>query len=431
MRRLVAKSREDAYKSLRDYQSIVGKISARFSMLNLVRDPHPKWLEIILDAEGDFKTGDLVALGGYLSSSRPSTLKISITQGNQSVIEERIVKVDDNWNRFGISGVCQSTNKLKVLIKLNSDIELDVWGLACGKPHLPTQDGKEISIESISATHICPETFYLVHDAAVGLDIDDSNMSVKISEGREITLKKCSYCGRQLPIDPQRPGVLAFHKHNAKISGHQNECRACKKWRINDQFNPIRTPDQLHESSVITRERRILLREPERLQAIKERSGKGLRSIVWERFSKKCFRCHFDVKLDEFQLDHTRPLAYLWPIDEFATCLCARCNNEKKEKFPIDFYTSKELDRLSSITGLDRKELNKKELNAVELSRFLENLEDFAKRWDAKTFFAICRKVSELRPDIKIVDLLQAINSVEYERLLKEHSTRSQSEEDI
>src|SRR5207244_3589985 len=137
-----------------------------------------------------------------------------------------------------------------------------------------------------------------------------------------------------------------------KLSKHQNECRACKKWRINDDFNPKRTTDQLHESSVITRERRLFLRDPERLQAIKERSGAGLKSQVWERFGRRCFYCNRSLDLDEVHLDHTRPLAYLWPIDEHATCLCGEHNNQKQDKFPVDFYTDAQLHELADICGL-------------------------------------------------------------------------------
>lgn len=40
-----------------------------------------------------------------------------------------------------------------------------------------------------------------------------------------------------MPVDPNRLGALSFHKHNDKATSHQNECRACKKWRINDSFS--------------------------------------------------------------------------------------------------------------------------------------------------------------------------------------------------
>jgi hypothetical protein len=241
-----------------------------------------------------------------------------------------------------------------------------------------------------------------------------------LQEGSPIHLKKCSYCDRLLPVDPARLGALAFHKHNAKLTKHQNECRACKKWRINDQFNPIRTKDQLHESSVITRERKLFLREPEVLQRIKDRTGAGLKSKVWERFGRKCFRCDRPVALEDYQLDHTRPLAYLWPIDEHATCLCARCNNEKKEKFPVEFYTLQQLTRLAKITGLALTELQKKQLNEEELARILGDLSAFARDWEPRTFLATARKIKELRPDIDLMQRLGEVDQIEFERLDQE-----------
>jgi hypothetical protein len=56
-------------------------------------------------------------------------------------------------------------------------------------------------------------------------------------------------------------------------------------------------------------------------------------------------------------LDHTRPLALLWPLDGTATALCGDCNSEKRDRSPVDFYTPEELDDLSKITGIAVKEL--------------------------------------------------------------------------
>lgn len=180
----------------------------------------------------------------------------------------------------------------------------------------------------------------------------------------------------------------------------------------------------MHESSVITRERKQFLREPEIIQEWKERTGEGLRSKVWKRFGMKCFRCHVDVTLDGFQLDHTRPLAYLWPIDEYATCLCARCNNEKKEKFPVDFYSEQQLKELSAITGMPLDVLSRKELNPVELERILTDLPAFARAWEPRMFFATARKIHELRPDIDLMGRLRTESRDEWKRLVEEFHDR-------
>jgi len=224
--------------------------------------------------------------------------------------------------------------------------------------------------------------------------------------------------------------ALSFHKHRAKRTNHQNECRSCKGWRINNHFNPIRTVDQLHESSSITRERKLLLREPEILQAIKERDGRGLKSIIWERFGRCCFVCGRELALNEVHLDHTRPLAYLWPIDEHATCLCADHNNEKKEKFPVDFYNEEQLRGLSKITGLSYEELTEKRLNETELQRILDNLAAFALDWEPRTFAATARKIIELRPDIDLYERLKMDDLAIYADLLQRLAERPPAVDD-
>jgi hypothetical protein len=240
---------------------------------------------------------------------------------------------------------------------------------------------------------------------------------LEISEGEEIEVKKCSYCGRLLPTGPGQQGKLSFHKHNVKRSGHQNECRACKKWRINDSFNPLRTVDQLNESSIITRERRLLLKEPEILQRIKEREGRGLKSIVWERFNKRCFYCEKKLALKEVELDHTRPLAYLWPIDEYATCLCSEHNNHKKDKFPVDFYSTEQLEKLAAITGLPLEALRTRSVCQPQLDIIRRDVIDFARQCDPRAFNAIARKVVEIQPDVDLWAELKKADVKVYEQV--------------
>ena len=63
------------------------------------------------------------------------------------------------------------------------------------------------------------------------------------------------------------------------------------------------------------------------------------------------------------QIDHTRPLALLWPLDETATVLCASCNNQKRDQSPSEFYSNTEIAKLSSLTGLSLDELRSTEPN--------------------------------------------------------------------
>jgi hypothetical protein len=110
--------------------------------------------------------------------------------------------------------------------------------------------------------------------------------------------------------------------------------------------------------------------------------------------------------LNEVHLDHTRPLAYLWPIDEHATCLCAEHNNAKSDKFPVDFYAEGQLKRLATICGLSVHDLRQKSLNQSQLKRILRDLPIFASQWDPRHFAATAYKIQEIEPDIDLFQLL-------------------------
>ena len=346
--------------------------------------------------------------GGFVKPTLDTELTLSLVQGDECIAMKRF-DIGPRWSRFGVAGSASPSEPVVMRIAWSSGADLNVWGINAGPVAFPASlVGEEPDSATLSQDHLAPETFYLDHDAATFLEfMPDLSSEIALDDGEEISVKKCSYCGRHLPLDMTRIGGLSFHKHNAKKTNHQNECRSCKKWRINNQFNPIRTTDQLHESSVITRERAIFLRDPQILQEIKDRSGAGLKSQVWERFGRRCFYCDRELQLSEVQLDHTRPLAYLWPIDEHATCLCAEHNNLKKDKFPVDFYSADKLEQLSEITGLALADLSRKELNDRELQRILGDITTFAREWDPRHFAATARKIAELRPEVDLFESLK------------------------
>jgi hypothetical protein len=358
------------------------------------------------------------------------TLSVRLAAGKASA--EREFELGQGWNRIRLA-VDAPANVATVRLRWPAAATLGLWGINLGRVNLPTTvNDTHPHLDDLQAPQISPETFYLPHDVALALDIDpEGSARIVLAPGPNIALKKCSYCQRLLPLDPDRLGSLSFHKHNAKATNHQNECRSCKKWRINNNFNPKRTVDQLNESSLITRERKVFLREPQILQDIKDRTGAGLKSQVWERFGRKCFFCGRDLKLDEVQLDHTRPLAYLWPIDEHATCLCAEHNNLKKEKFPVDFYTSEQLERLSKLCGLALEDLRKKTLNEKELERIIQDLPRFAREWDPRTFAATARKIAEMRPDIDLLIVLRKQSRGAYREMTTRLRERPPSVTDV
>jgi len=122
-------------------------------------------------------------------------------------------------------------------------------------------------------------------------------------------------------------------------------------------------------------------------------------------------------------------MSFLWPIDEYATCLCASCNNFKKDRFPIDVYPKEKLDELSRITGMKLSILKKKAVNLQELRRILVDVEKFANAVDARTFNAIARKVEELLPSVRLLELLKGASPNTYARVRRDLAIRP--EEDI
>jgi 5-methylcytosine-specific restriction endonuclease McrA len=155
--------------------------------------------------------------------------------------------------------------------------------------------------------------------------------------------KQCNACGRILPF-------AAFSKHSGRGWGPlelQMECRSCKGV-INAILNPLRTAQQLHESSVRRRVADLLLQGMNRPINIDD---------LFRRFAGKCFKCgkHLDKKdRKTWEIDHILPSRYLFPLTlENSALLCVGCNNSKHGRWPSEFYTNNELIRLSKLTGAD------------------------------------------------------------------------------
>lgn len=419
MRRLANQSRDDVYASSRDYQQIEDRqgVSVR---------PHGRGKHrLVFPIAESTRDERLVAIGGFLAPGRKASVSIELAGPIGQVT--RIYALDPVWSRVSVG--LRTGGDVTAIISWSGDVDLAIWGLSGGAVVLPAAISSQVSSDDqLLVDHLAPETFYFPHEAAIELDLSAEDSShVTTHPGAQIHVKKCSYCGRYLPLDIDRIGQLSFHKHKSKRTYHQNECRACKKWRINDSFNPIRTHDQLHESSVITRERKLLLREPEILQAIKDRTGAGLKSQIWERFGRRCFYCKMELELEDVRLDHTRPLAYLWPIDEHATCLCADHNSQKSDKFPVDFYTKEQLAELAAITGLPLVELTARVFNEVELQRILSDPVTFAREWDPRLFASTARRLADLKPEIDLMAVLKKASPNVYAVMEKRLAERRES----
>jgi hypothetical protein len=76
-------------------------------------------------------------------------------------------------------------------------------------------------------------------------------------------------------------------------------------------------------------------------------------------------------------LDHTMPLAGLYPLDESATCLCSTCNGSKSDLYPVDFYTPDKIKELSQITNLDLELLLSRSPNQKVIEKLMTRLKWF------------------------------------------------------
>lgn len=438
-RRLATQSRGGAVKSNRDYQEIV---TIGIAPLIEVSNSGRASLKIQYSLEEGLD--GYICAGGYISSSKDGKVDFRIYDSNSELIGIKEIKIGrrEYWNRFGNAmKVDSSPTDVFLEFSWSTDAELQLWGLACDLLIPGENCSKDIEPHLLNKTYQ-PEIFYFTHDLALcgGNIAVKQNIKISQERGKKVECKKCSQCQRYLPIDPnlvslrkanpkgkRAPNymVLGFHGHRSKRTGYQNECRMCKKIEINDHFNPMRTADQLHESSTLTRERKLLLQENQILQDFKARRNKlGLRTFVWERFDRKCFRCNIPVTKSGFELDHTRPLAYLWPLDEYATCLCAPCNNKKHDAFPADFYSAKELKKLASVIKLPIQDLQEKFINPNQLNRIIKDVSLFAENWSARLFGSVAERVEEFHPDIDLFQLLDKENSILSKKIAQELESR-------
>jgi hypothetical protein len=226
--------------------------------------------------------------------------------------------------------------------------------------------------------------------------------------GSEIVLKSCNRCGRFLPVNlANERDHLSFSSHCVAAHrrpcrhtgfgriydrdtsglteleyGFQLECRFCKKFEVNAAHNPQRTAGQMKEDAARRRHFELLL---EHLYGgspqlhYKNETGRDLALDVFHRFDGRCFKCGTAFASDrEMNLDHTRPLALLWPLDETATALCATHNSEKRDRAPADYYTAEELQRLSIITGIPIEQLQDPSPNMEAVALLGQNLDWFA-----------------------------------------------------
>jgi len=249
-----------------------------------------------------------------------------------------------------------------------------------------------------------------------------STKGVQNDIGEPIVLKSCNRCSRYLPINIlEEEDIIAFSLHCKKRApcshplfssykidnydllsdiynldvidqyitedkvnsfyGHQVECRACKKFYVNFALNPLRNAQQFKEDGLRRRALEVLVNTLLDRNLVHHefeyKTKKQFTEYIWLKFNKRCFKCSKKLNHNELHLDHTMPLAYLYRLDESATCLCPEHNSQKRDSFPVDFYTPEELRKLSNITNLDLSILNSRTPNMYVVKLLKENIEWF------------------------------------------------------
>ena len=159
------------------------------------------------------------------------------------------------------------------------------------------------------------------------------------TEHPESYWKQCNVCGRILPFS-------AFSKHSGwGPLERQMECRSCIG-AINAELNPKRTKQQLHESAIRRRVADILLEGENETIIIKD---------LFQRFESKCFKTKKKLDINKrrtWAIDHILPSKYLYPLTvQNAALLSREANENKRDRWPSDFYTNNELIELARITG--------------------------------------------------------------------------------
>lgn len=374
----------------------------------------------------------IVAFGGYIFTHKD--IKVSFTLSAKALNHETqetteiglekaylgpIIKGD--WNGIGFHkeislDVGTELNDLHVQMVISSEVGNVLEFLSFDLDVVSKDEFKDDVLQPYfyqrTAMHI-PHIYYL--DTVNQFDKYQTD-NPDLETGRLSVLKSCNRCGRRLPINIDNElNTLAYSLHCKKRApcvhslfssykienlsecnddilnqlnvsnntyssyyGHQLECRACKKFFVNGPLNPQRNSQQFREDGLRRRAIENLINNLLQRNLVhfefEKRNKKQFSEYIWNKFGQRCFKCNKKLKLEEMHLDHTMPCAYLYRLDESATCLCSEHNSQKRDRFPADYYSPQELIKLSKITGLSIDELQKKTVNKKVLKLLVDNI---------------------------------------------------------
>ncbi|MFY9263854.1 MAG: hypothetical protein WAO61_00260 [Solirubrobacterales bacterium] len=353
--------------------------------------------------------GTLLGFGGWYRA--PDTASVDIDGLNEPEILTSPAAPD--WSKFGSQWYSDGSRSPTILFRISATEDssiVAIYSLGAGVARHKYYDQAESDPRNLMKNkhRIAPEgNFY---SPEIHADISEPILNGPVEPlkmGGEIYLKGCNRCGRFLPInvhDERKHLSFSNHctaAHRVPCShplfsrlrnrvndetiqlkyGFQLECRFCKKFEVNAALNPLRTVSQHKEDAARRRAIEELLSElygGSTSLLFREQTGRELTEDVLERFEHRCFKCGTQFpQARDMHLDHTRPLALLWPLDQTATALCATHNSEKRDRPPVEYYDDDELTRLAALTGISDNELRDPAPNREAIALLENRLEWF------------------------------------------------------
>lgn len=326
--------------------------------------------------------GDWLGFGGWFTVSDSVTVVLTSTAPRQVLTEYG----NGNWEKFGSLWRSDGgSHQAELVFTASGKGFVSTYGILCGRvEHTYLSTAAEALLGNMWTT--APEAnFY--DPKKPGKVVVGAPSAGHAGGAAELHLKSCNRCGRSLPINivdeqshlsytnhcvaaHRRPcshagfGKLQDDSDGSILQldyGFQLECRFCKKFEVNAAHNKQRTAGQMKEDGARRRHFELLLEhlyEGTPQLRFKQQTGRDLALTVYENFDRQCFKCGTKLATArDMHLDHTRPLALLWPLGPDATALCATHNSEKRDRPPSGYYTDDELKRLSKITGISLTEL--------------------------------------------------------------------------
>lgn len=373
--------------------------------------------------------GQIIGYGGWFLADDGISVNIS----GAAYSKRTLLQVPSpDWSKLGSMWPSENGAACSITVDFHAAKAgtLAFYELGCGIiKHKHLDGAREALLKNMY--QFSPEAHFIETDGSVTVESNEQH-----GEQKSIHLKSCNRCARFLPININNERAhLSFSNHCVATHrrpcshkgfgrlvnvdtqehlqldyGYQLECRFCKKFEVNAAHNPQRSAAQMKEDGARRRAFELLLTElfgeSPQLRYRHLTGGRELSDDIWQKFSGKCFNCAEAIKTQKsMHLDHTRPLALLWPLDGTATCLCGSCNSEKRDRAPADFYQAEKLKALSKITEIPLVDLTNPTPNMEAIDLLRGRLD-----WFFKDFCSKPELTKERDGKIAVELLIKALN---------------------